>query len=190
MSLTKEDRKDIAEIVGSIVAGVLDGQKHQLPLDPSDPRHQLQAWRRGGAPHDVRKVTGLLALIDGSSGSHYHGSGKVIARVAAELEVDYTKHPSGLITNLECDFAEAIAFYDREFRAAKSEAYAASVDSPEHAQALEKERIKFVQANRYFRCHQHLLNTLIAKSLDDADVRLVFAPDTSPTPIGSVPAAE
>jgi hypothetical protein len=186
MALSKEDKRDVAEIVAAVVSGVLEAQRTQappLPIDASDPRSVLQQWRKGGARHDVRQVAGMLSLIDGSHAS-YAGTGGVLATVPAELEVDFTKHPSGVITNVLCAFDAAVAHYDAEFRRLKTDAYRAAGDSPEHLAELEKQRIRYVQANNYFRCRAHLLNSLVAKTLDSEDVKLIFKQGEAP------PAAE
>jgi hypothetical protein len=177
--LTKEDKRDVAEIVAAVVSGLigeLRAQPAPLPPDASDPRSALAQMRKGGPPHEVRSVTGMLKLYDGSH-STYRGTGKVLGPVPATLTVDFTKHPSGVITELQWDTRPAVEFCDAEFRQVKAQAYADSADSPEHLQDLEKQRIKYVQANNYFRFTAHVLNALIGKSIEDPEVALLFTPD-------------
>jgi hypothetical protein len=152
------------------------------PLAASDPRtiiSQVRAAARAN-PHDIGEVAGELAWQDRTNVPSHPGTGSIVAKGRVRVRYDRTKDPRGLIFEVveeEGSAEPVIEFLGGSFRREKDEAYRLSTDSPEHLAELEKQRVRYIQQNLYYRFRLTVLNALVGKTLEDPEVRMIFTPD-------------
>jgi hypothetical protein len=175
--------KVAAETSARVIAGVLEAQRAlpvQLPPEAADPRSALYQMRKGGPAHDLGEIVGELAWQDRTNVASHPGTGSIAAKGRVRVRYDRTKDPRGLIYEVvedEGSTEPVINFLDGSFRKEKDEAYRLSVDSPEHLAELEKQRVRYIQQNLYYRFRLTVLNAMIGRTLEDPEVRMIFTPD-------------